>query len=112
MSEYRPLSEEEIRIMEQAGCAAEDWSQVQVKAGFDPQRVRNARFAQSVRIGSLQGTVAGEGAVELPAEIADAHLINCTLGDDVISAHGNKILANSTIVFQLLCNTLCDAVFI
>ena len=83
MSIYRALTSEEIHIMEGAGCQAEDWSQVEVKDGFDPGRVRRVNFIGAVEIGSLRGTVSMEGGVELPAEIVDATLVNCTLGDDV-----------------------------
>ena len=83
MSTYRALTSEEIQIMEGAGCQAADWSQVEVKEGFDPGRVRRVNFTGAVKIGSLRGTVSMEGGVELPAEIADVTFVNCTLGDDV-----------------------------
>ncbi len=83
MSVYRPLSREEIETMEAAGCHAADWSQVQVADGFDPRRVRLVSFSGQVRIGALQGSVKLVGGVELPAELVDASIVDCTLGDDV-----------------------------
>lgn len=83
MSTYRPLTSEEIQIMEGAGCQAADWSQVEVGDGFDPNRVRRVSFSGAVSIGALQGSVEVEGGVELPAELADAIIADCTLGDNV-----------------------------
>ena len=94
MKGYRVLSGSEIETMAAAGCSAEDWSAVQVKDGFDPRRVRNVRFAGRVKIGALQGSVSLEGGVELPAEIADATLVNCELGDNVRVARIHSHLAN------------------
>ena len=83
MSTYRPLSNEEVSLLEAAGCRASDWSGVQVGDGFDPRRVHRVQFSGQVRLGALRGQVRLEGDIELPAEIADATLIDCVLGDDV-----------------------------
>ena len=83
MSTYRPLSNEEITRLEAAGCRASEWADVQVGDGFDPGRVHRVQFSGQVRLGALRGQVALEGDIALPAEIADATLIDCVLGDDV-----------------------------
>ena len=33
--EYRPLTEQEIGILESRGCKAQDWDLITVKEGFD-----------------------------------------------------------------------------
>jgi hypothetical protein len=93
MSTYRTLSSEEIEIMEREGCRAEDWSRVEVKEGFDPHRVRRVSFSGAVKIGTLQGTVEIEG-VEFPAEIVDATVADCILGDGVRISRIRGYLAN------------------
>jgi len=94
MSTYRALSSEEIQTLEAAGCQAADWSLVQVKDGFDPQRVQRTSFSGAVEIGSLQGSVEVEGGIELPSGIADATIVDCTLGDDVRINRVHGHLAN------------------
>ena len=94
MSKRRALSKKEIIILEEKGCTAANWEQVKVADGFDPQRVRNTHFGGKVRIGALEGTVKMAGEVELPAEIADATLVNCTLGDNVRIARIGSHIAN------------------
>ncbi len=93
MAVYRSLSEAEIAALQRNGCAAADWSMVEVKHGFDPRRVKHAVFCGRVRMGVLEGTVSFAG-VELPAEISDATLINCELGDNVRVTRVRSHLAN------------------
>ncbi len=83
MSTYRPLSNEEIALLETAGCRAADWSGVQVGDGFDAERVCRVRFSGQVRIGALRGQLPLDSGGQLPVEIADATLVDCILGDDV-----------------------------
>ena len=94
MDRYRSLTSQEIEIMEQTGCQAEDWSRIEVKEGFDPRRVRRVKFSGRVRIGSLQGTVEMGDGVTLPAELADATIVDCLLGDEVRISQVRGYLAN------------------
>lgn len=94
MSKHRALTSAEVEILTRAGCTAEDWATVQVGAGFAPHRVQRVRFWGQVRLGSLQGRVVLDGGVELPAELADATLVNCTLGDEVRVTRIGSYLAN------------------
>ncbi|MCC7263343.1 MAG: DUF4954 family protein [Candidatus Latescibacteria bacterium] len=94
MSQDRALTSAEIETLTQNGCAAEDWTAVQVGPGFSPRRVQRVRFDGQVRIGSLQGRVTLDGGVELPAELTDATIVNCTLGDEVRVTRIGSHLAN------------------
>jgi hypothetical protein len=97
MSDHFPLSAEQIQSLEQRGCSAEDWATVHAVDGFDPERVRNVQFAGAVRLGRLQGRVDLEGGVQLPAALADATLVDCVIGDDVLIARVGSHIANYTI---------------
>ena len=93
MPGYRSLSGAEIAALQRNGCTAADWSMVEVKHGFDPRRVKDAVFGGRVRMGVLEGAVSFAG-VELPAEVSDATLINCELGDNVRVTRVRSHLAN------------------
>lgn len=93
MAGYRALSRAEIAALERNGCAAADWSKVEVKQRFNPERVKHVVFDGQVKMGALEGTVSFAG-VELPAEISYATLINCELGDNVRVTHVRSHLAN------------------
>ena len=93
MAGYRALTRAEIAVLEGNGCAAADWSKVDVKQRFNPQRVKHVVFHGQVRMGVLEGTVSF-GGVELPAEISHATLIDCELGDNVRVTRVRSHLAN------------------
>ena len=48
------LKVEEIKILENNGCWAEDWKQIYVKRPFDPSLVRNTSFYGKIYIGRLE----------------------------------------------------------
>ncbi|OGG43227.1 MAG: hypothetical protein A3F84_21575 [Candidatus Handelsmanbacteria bacterium RIFCSPLOWO2_12_FULL_64_10] len=97
MHGYRALSGEEVRVMEQAGCSAEDWSAVRVKEGFDPRRVRDVTFVGKVTVGDLTGSVVLPDGVRLPSEIAHATLVECEIGDNVRVTRVRGHLARYTV---------------
>lgn len=97
MSNPRPLKSEEIKALEAAGCRCADWSGVTVREGFDAARVHNVVFAGKVVVGALAGTVSLQGGVELPAELADATIVDCQLGDNVRITRIRGHLANYNI---------------
>jgi len=94
MSDHLPLSPDQIQSLEQRGCSAENWAAVHAVDGFDPERVRNVQFGGSVQLGRLQGHVDVEGGVQLPAALADATLVDCVIGDDVLIARVGSHIAN------------------
>ncbi len=93
MDGYRALSRAEVEVMERNGCESPDWSRVEVKHGFKPDRVKRSGFYGQIRLGALEGDVSFTGA-DLPAEISDATLINCVLGDNVRVTRVRGHLAN------------------
>ena len=44
MKEFRPLTSEEINVLESHGCWAEDWSSVMVDEGFMPNYLSRVLF--------------------------------------------------------------------
>jgi uncharacterized protein DUF4954/uncharacterized protein DUF6819 len=81
--DYRPLTQQEIETLTGQGCTAADWSLVQVADGFDPNRVRNAQFAGTIRLGANGGTLSDDAGIEKPCGIQNASLFDCTVGDGV-----------------------------
>ena len=93
MDGYRALSMAEVEAMERNGCGSPDWSGVEVKHGFNPDRVKRVIFYGRVKLGALDGTVSFAGA-DLPAEISDATLIDCVVGDNARVTRVRGHLAN------------------
>lgn len=91
---YRPLRDEEIQTMQEQGCSAEDWSQIQVVDDFQPERVRRSHLAGDVRIGSLAGSVEASGGIQKPCGIDGAYISCCTIGDGARIANIGAHIAN------------------
>ena len=97
-TEYRLLTDEETKALITQGCTCADWSKVEVAQGFQTARVRNAHLSGALKLGA-NGAVADAGAdggtgVQKPCGIFDAHLHNCTVGDDVRIAGVGRHIAN------------------
>ena len=66
---YRPLTDSEIRQLEQQGCHAESWTRVRVAEGFRPEAVERVRFCGTVELGRF------ERPVEIPGSGRDWAII-------------------------------------
>lgn len=81
--EYRNLTDSEISLLEKNGCAAEDWSRIQVNPELDPQRLHQVYFAGDVKIGLLSGEIEVEKGVRKPSGIYRTYIKDCIIGDGV-----------------------------
>ncbi|HKJ43403.1 MAG TPA: DUF4954 family protein [Sunxiuqinia sp.] len=91
---YRKLSKAEIAILEQRNSFADDWNNVEVKEGFDAKKVHSCQFSGRVRIGKLDETMIFFGQVEKNCGLYNAHIHNCTLGDNVFINQVKNYIAN------------------
>ena len=123
----RKLTEREIGVLEDQGCTAEDWWNVEVDDDdFRTDGVRQTAFFGHVCIGALTGTVEVEEGFARRAGIRNATLRNVSVGNDclienvagyisnydigdnsyishvgVISAHGDSTFGNGNKVAVL-----------
>lgn len=104
METYRHLTPEEISVMEQADCMAVDWNDVMVKSPFEPHHYRLARFSGRVRLGTT-GQLSQSRFGATPSGIYNAHIHNCTIGDNVRIVSVHDCIADYDIGDDvLLCN--------
>lgn len=81
MTIYRPLTTDEIAIVQQQGCTAADWTTVQVTDAFECSQIRNVHFGGDVRIGSDNATddkLHIEGVTLCDVTIGRGTAIRCT----------------------------------
>lgn len=82
MYDYRLLTDEEIGILEENGCRAENWTTVNVADDFSPAYIRNVSFYGTVNLGVFEKNVeAGNGFMK-HSGINNATLRNVTIGDN------------------------------
>lgn len=90
---YRPLTPEEIHVLEARRCHADDWTNVAVCDGFIPERVEDVLFYGKIRLGSFRGTLTTADGVERPSGIRQAELHDVTVGDDCLIEHVHGYIA-------------------
>lgn len=78
---FRKLTNEERLALERQGCSARSWDGILVAEGFDPSRVREVRFAGTVRLGRLRGEVTVEEGVTRESGVFRSSLEDCDIGD-------------------------------
>ena len=61
--EFHPLSDGQITLLTSRGCSCQDWSKLQVAAGFDANRVKNTNFSGRIPEDNVFTIVAPVGVV-------------------------------------------------
>lgn len=91
---YRSISDEEIAVLMQNGCVADDWGNISVTPDFSTEFVRDVRFSGKIEIGALRGKVTFAGGVTRHSGIFNASLHNVTVGDNVYISNVMEYIAN------------------
>lgn len=92
MEEYRLLTEDEIGILENNGCTAEDWTGINVAADFRPAHIKNVSFHGEVNLGVFEKNIEVTKGFIRHSGLRNATLRNVTVGDNcLIENIGNYI---------------------
>ena len=98
MSNYRQLTQNEIDVLENNVCWAEDWQRVLVDENFKPYNFHRVMFYGDIRLGAFNKMVEVSKGFTKHSGINDATLRNVTVGNDcLIEKIGNYI---NTFVLQ------------
>lgn len=92
MDEYRLLTNEEISILEDNGCMAEDWTSINVAADFKSTYIKNVNFYGDVFLGVFEKNIEVSNGFIRHSGIRNATLRNVSIGDNcLIENIGNYI---------------------
>ena len=91
---HRPLTIEEIELLESRGCKAEDWSTVETSHPESLKYIRNVRFSGYVRFGRFAAAFVLPGGLRKHSGLRDATLHNVTIGDDTLVENVTDYIAN------------------
>jgi NDP-sugar pyrophosphorylase family protein len=91
--EYRELTDGEIRYLETKGCFSENWKDILVGGGFNPEFCRNAHFSGKVKIGETGKKIKTSSIIK-DSGIYNAHIHNCFIGDGVYISNIGTHIAN------------------
>ena len=97
MRDYRQLNQEEIQVLEQNACWAEDWSRVLVADNFRPYNFHRNVFYGDIRLGSFEKSIEVSKGFVKHAGINDATLRNVTVGNDCLIEKVSGYINNYTI---------------
>ncbi|MBQ7424399.1 MAG: DUF4954 family protein [Prevotella sp.] len=97
MNDYRLLTEQEITVLENNSCWAENWGDVMVKDGFRPNFFHRVMFYGNIRLGVFDKQVEVSKGFTKHAGINDATLRNVTVGDNCLIEKVGNFINNYTI---------------
>ncbi len=94
---YRQLTQEEIQVLEQNACWAENWSNVEVAESFRPYNFHRVVFYGKIRLGSFDKKVEVSKGFFKHSGINDATLRNVSVGNDSLIEKVGNFINNYTI---------------
>jgi hypothetical protein len=97
MRDYRLLTQEEITVLENNSCWAEDWNRVQVAEAFSPYGFHRVVFYGDIRLGVFEKHVEVTKGFTKHSGINDATLRNVTVGDNCLIEKVGNFINNYTI---------------
>ena len=84
MSTNRLLDEQEINILENNGCTAEDWTTVKVNEDFNPSYMHNVMMYGDIELGTFDTSVEVSQGFFKHSGIRNATLRNVTIGNNCL----------------------------
>ena len=91
---YKPLTPEQIELLVQRGCRAEDWSTVFTADAESLKYVRSVRFSGTVKFGKFQEVFILPGGVKKHSGLRECTLHNVTVGDNSLVENVSNYVAN------------------
>ena len=97
MNDYRTLTQDEIDVLEQNGCWAEDWTRVKVAPTFHPYNFHRVVLYGDITLGSFDKQVEVSKGFQKHSGINDATLRNVSIGNNCLIEKVGNFINNYTI---------------
>ena len=111
-SEYRKLSQAEIKLLEANGCRSDSWEKVSVVIDLDLNRLNGCEFQGNVSIGRLDEYYEAFDGIRRRALLLNSRFNNVTIGNNCHIANVNGWLSNLDIGDQVIIENvgsiICD----
>ena len=107
MKQYRQLTSEEVLILKDNSCWAEDWSRVVVADGFLPNFFHRVMFYGDIQLGTFDKQVEVSSGFTKHSGINDATLRNVTVGDNCLIEKVGNFINNYTIGADCYISNIC-----
>ncbi len=107
MYDYRALTENEITVLENNSCWAEDWSRVTVAENFRPNYFHRVMFYGDIQLGNFEKQVEVSKGFVKHSGINNATLRNVTIGDNCLIENISGYINNYTIGNDCYISNVC-----
>ena len=104
--QYRKLANEEIAQLIMQGCYCEDWNLIEVVGDFLPDHIKNTRFSGYNYLGRFDEEITLFGGVKMKTGILNAHIHNCTIGNNSLISNIKSYIANYKIGERVVIHNL------
>ena len=94
MNDYRKLTVQEIQLLKEHSCTAENWADIEVAPDFTPDYIYYTRFSGKVRLGVFEGEFTLAGGMKKHAGLYHTTLHNVTVGDHCCIENVKNYIAN------------------
>ena len=94
MNNYRKLNEDEIRLLQEHSCTADDWANIEVATNFKTDYVFHTRFSGKVRLGVFEHEFTLAGGMKKHSGLYHTTLHNVTVGDNCCIENVKNYIAN------------------
>ena len=94
MSNYRKLNEDEIRLLQEHSCTADDWANIEVAQNFKTDYVFHTRFSGKVKLGVFDHEFTLAGGMKKHSGLYHTTLHNVTVGDNCCIENVKNYIAN------------------
>jgi len=103
----RQLTEEEIRILEEQGCSAEDWSAIEVADDFKPTEIQRVAFYGRNWLGVYEKSVEVSKGFLKRSGIRNVTLRNTRIGDNCLIENVGNYINNYDIGDDTIVSNVC-----
>ena len=107
MREYRQLTQDEIQVLEQNVCWAEDWTRVRVDAEFRPYNFHRVIFYGDIKLGRFEKKIEVAKGFFKHSGINDATLRNVSVGNDCLIEKVGNFINNYSIGDNCYISNIC-----
>lgn len=104
--QFRKLTDDEVGQLIMQGCYAEDWNLIEVVQNFLPDNIKYTRFSGFNRLGRFDEEITLFGGVKMKTGISNAHIHNCTIGNNTFISSVKSYIANYQIGERVVIHNL------
>ena len=94
MNNFRKLNEDEIRLLQEHSCTADDWTNIEVAQDFKTDYVFHTRFSGKVKLGIFEHEFTLAGGMKKHAGLYHTTLHNVTVGNNCCIENVKNYIAN------------------